>query len=261
MNEKNSNFADNNLLNSEEIAFLLRPHTEQNNRLRITSASSGRTAGFASIAAACQQNLQPFFTAPLSVRAISGENAPDNSLNFVFTINRRDISCRLTTDDAAVLVTAALSRVHTGGSCQLHGISLAVLQRLLQTLAESAAHTDNNKYAAGFCRLCLLLDICNRTVKLFLTITAAKPSGLNAKKKLPLAVRQLNHSQIKLTAHTNAFTQPIKDVLKWQKGMWIPLPCKPEDPVKLSAAGTTVAQAVIGQKGSRIAAKLTTKVK
>ncbi len=258
MNEKNSNFAGSSLLNSEEIAFLLRPHTEQSNDLRITPASSGRTVRLANIAAACQQGLQSFFAVPLSVRAIFGENGADNSLNFVFTINRRDISCRLTADDAAVLVTAALSRVHPGGSFQLRGISLAVLQRLLQTLAESVVHADNDKYAAGFCRLCLLLDICDKTVKLFLTITAAEP---NAKKRLPLAVRQLNLSKITLTAHTCAFTQPVKDVLKWQQGMWIPLLCKPEDPVKLSAAGTAVAQAVIGRKGSNIAAKLTTKVK
>lgn len=261
MNEKNSDFAGSSLLNSEEIAFLLRPHTEQSNDLRITPASSGRTVRLANIAAACQQGLQSFFAVPLSVRAIFGENGADNSLNFVFTINRRDISCRLTADDAAVLVTAALSRVHPGGSFQLRGISLAVLQRLLQTLAESVVRADNDKYAAGFCRLCLLLDICDKTVKLLLTITAAKPSELNVKKRLPLAVRQLNRSKITLTAHTCAFTQPVKDVLKWQQGMWIPLLCKPEDPVKLSAAGTAVAQAVIGRKGSNIAAKLTTKVK
>lgn len=282
--------ADETILNSEEIAFLLRPAPTS----RLTDLAAARVAAAPETKSKLQHivrqyvaSLKRMLCSPVdAVFSVSSQSVVFQSSDILFTPrNSAEIIYRLSNDDAAVLAAAALGTPKNCPRFSTGGISYNVLYHCIlplnRIIGDQFPHlfsrTDslspvlpaiaaNNRHR-GFSVL-LQLDIRGREVKLDLIFgdavlqkqSCSKPVPANGlhQAKAPL-INGIQRADVCLTARTFPLQLPLSQVAQWQKGTFIPLAMKPDDPIRLCTAGMPALEAVIGRKGTQIAVKLNNK--
>ena len=279
---------ENNILRPEEIAFLLRSR-EQRGTDAVLAAARRKKACFSGreeqISAAFVKELKTFLRTPPAIRTDANETAPafplaEETYCFRLEVPGEEAYCLLNKESAGILVAAAFANPHAG-PIKMKSLSLAIVKKYMDLLTTAICRTfslarpgksccflpapsfDETNFASFGIRL----DICGKEAKLNLCfkvphagpITTAETFGL---KKSPAAAltQSLPDGKITLFLRTTPQLCPLTEILNWRPGTFFPLGIKASDPAELTARGLKPVKVSVGRKGTRIAAKLITKV-
>ncbi len=277
----------NNILCPEEIAFFLRPR-EQRGTNAVLATACYKKACFSGreeqIAAAFARELKTFLRTPPTIRTTPAPLTPvlslsEETLCFRLEVPGQETFCLLNGESAGALVATALATPYTGHG-KMKGLSLAIVKKYMETLTTAVCCALSFPRSDKSCRLLpttafnktnfvsfgIQLDICNREAKLCLCFKVPDVDPKTPQKTFfprrpnDARIQSLPDGKITLVLRTPPQLHPLREILNWRTGTFFPLGIKASDPAELATRGLKPLKVSVGRKGSRIVAKLITKV-